>query len=573
MKKSCKLQNWLRVAMGVLMLFAVLTVGLDAFAITSHAESAGKVTASSAKIRKEPSTSSETVGSAAQDAVVSVKGQTTGSDGYTWYQVSVDAGTTGYIRSDLMEITDGSTPSSLVTPSSTTSTAASTPTTSTPDETLVEVTEVEPVSASVTGGSPVRVRQNASTTSRIVSTAQSGLALTVTGTATGTDGKDWYQVNYTSGSSAVSGFIRADYVSVSGDLVPAGQSVEVPETSKQPETVDPEPEETKDWDTYYEEGKWHLLDNQTGNAYDIDQIFASVEANSKTLNETLKTNKTQQIIVIILVIVLVVMAGVISFLIFKLKDMADSAYFEEVERETVRRRTADRPVERPQSRQRVMQTVGAENKRPVSQRPAGQRSAEQRPASQRPAGTNGGAQRPAGANGSAQRPAGANGNGQRPASQRPAGTNGSSQRPVGANGGAQRPAGTNGSAQRPAGANGSAQRPAGANGNGQRPAGQRPAEQRPASAASGRGPVEASGGAQRPEAEQEFVQREAQQNYMQEPVQEYEPAYEQDVVPEVQMPEEIPAQPQEKPGRKSRNFADDDEFEFQFLDWDGEEQK
>ena len=35
--------------------------------------------------------------------------------------------------------------------------------------------------------------------------------------------------------------------------------------------------------------------------------------------------------------------------------------------------------------------------------------------------------------------------------------------------------------------------------------------------------------------------------------------------------EKVSAQPKEKTGWKSRNFADDDEFEFQFLDWDGEE--
>ena len=190
--------------------------------------------------------------------------------------------------------------------------------TSTPDEKLVDVTEVEPVSASVSSSSPVRVRQNASTTSRIVTTAQSGLALTVVGQATGTDNKEWYQVSFISNGSEVSGFIRADYVTVNGELAaPGSASPSQPET-QQPEAT-PEPETAgKAWDTYYDT-KWHLVDNTTGNSYDIEQIFSSVEANTKTLQDTLSENKTLQIVVIIMVILVILLATGISFLIFKIK--------------------------------------------------------------------------------------------------------------------------------------------------------------------------------------------------------------------------------------------------------------
>ena len=521
MKKSNRLQTWLRTVLGTVVLLTVLAVGLDVNSFVSLADSAGKITATSAKIRKEPSTDSETVGSAVQDAKVKVTGQIAGSDGYTWYKVSADGGTVVYIRSDLMEITDGSTPASLVPPTS--SSTSSTPTTSTPDEPLVDVAEVEPVSAKVSGGSSVRVRQNASTTSRIVSSAQSGLALTVIGQATGKDNKDWYQVQFISNGSEVSGFIRADYVSVSGELVPAGSVSEQEPEKAEPAETEPESQtQAKAWDTYYtdEDSKWHLVDNTTGNSYDIAQIFSSVEANTKTLQDTLKENRTQQIILIILVILVIVLATGISLLIFKLKDLADSAYYNEVEQETVRRRTADRPVSRSQSGQKVMQTVGAEgNKRPAGQRPAGQR----------PAGAQAG-QRPAG-----QRPAGAQ-TGQRPAGQRPAGAQ-AGQRPAG-----QRPAGAQAD-QRPAG-----QRPAGAQA-GQRPAGQRPV-------GDGQPPVK-----QHPEQPQEPVQEVVQNRIPEETVPYQEPSVD----------ETAQAQPVENAGWQSKNFANEDEFEFQFLDWNEDE--
>ena len=69
------------------MLALVLVLGAGLFAgelaIVSHAESAAKVTASSAKIRKSADSSSEVIGSATKDKTISIKSQTKGADGYT----------------------------------------------------------------------------------------------------------------------------------------------------------------------------------------------------------------------------------------------------------------------------------------------------------------------------------------------------------------------------------------------------------------------------------------------------------------------------------------------------------
>ena len=498
MKKTVQRTSKFKAFWGMLALVLVLGAGLFAenLAFVSHAESAAKVTASSAKIRKSADSSSEVIGSAAKDKTISIKSQTKGADGYTWYEVYVDANTLGYIRSDLVSITDGSTPSSS---STTTTTTTTTTATATPapavNETPVDVTAVEPVSATVTGGQSVRVRSNASTTSQIVTTAENGMALTVTGQATGTDGNTWYQVNFIANNTEVTGFIRSDYVALSGEL--QAPSTEQPAEEQPSEEQPAEDTQTtsKDWDTQLQGDAWYLLDMVGQKQYKIDDLFSSIDQITE-INAQFETNQkkitSQKVVIIILVILLVAAAAAVTLLIFKIKDMTDAADFSDAEEAALRRRRVDRPQTgrgqggrpapqggRTQGGQKVMHEVGAER------RPAG-----------KPAGQGG-------------RPV----QGQRPAGQqaRPA-TQGA--RPTAPQAGRPAPQGT---------------RPAA-------PQTGRPAPQgtRPAAPQTGR------------------------------------PA------PQVDRPVK-PAQnngnPQD-PGWKSKNFmSDDDEFEFEFLNWDGDEEQ
>lgn len=391
MKKTVQKTSKFKAFWGMLALVLVLGAGLfsEDLEIVSHAESAAKVTASSAKIRKSADSSSEVVGSTTKDKTISIKSQTQGADGYTWYEVYVDANTLGYIRSDLVSITDGSTPPS----SSNTTSAATTTNTATPapaaNETPVEVTAVEPMSATVTGGQSVRVRSNASTTSQIVSTAENGTALTVTGQATGTDGNTWYQVSFISNNTEVTGFIRSDYVALSGELqVPSAEQPAEEQPSEEQPTD--ETQTSKDWDTQLQGDAWYLLDMVGQKQYKIDDLFSSIDQITE-INAQFETNQkkitSQKVVIIILVIILVALAAAVTLLIFKIKDMNDAAYFSGVEEETERRRV-DRPQggrsqgerpqggrpapqgSRPKNTQKVMQDVG-EERRPAS-RPAGQ---------------------------------------------------------------------------------------------------------------------------------------------------------------------------------------------------------
>ena len=467
------------------MLIMVIGLFSECFSMVSHAESQAKVKANTAYIRREPSASSEALGSTEKDKVISVTGQVKGSDGYTWYQTFVNSETLGYIRSDLVEITDGTTPPALT--GTTTQPPAATPTpTPTPpagnsNETPATVTAVNPVSATVSGGSSVRIRSNASTTSTIVEKVSNGLALTVTGTANGSDGNVWYKVSCNSNGSEIEGFIRSDFVTLSGELTPFTEPTE-PENPTEPteptEPAEPEPPQVnKDYDTELIDGKWYLIDRLKGQQHDIQGLFDKVTNNYNAYQEA---DKMEKVIIIILVFLVVAASAVIALLIFKIKDMTDDAYFNEVESETMRRRSAPRSQG---GSQKVMHTVG-------SGRTGEGRAAGQRSGGATVSGGGQGGQRPGGA-----RPAGAvSGGGQ------------GGQRPVGA-----RPAGTRPveSGQRPMGA-----RPAEAGqGSGQRPGGTRPA-----------------GGAQR--------SGNAEQSW------------------------------------QSRNFMadDDDEFEFEFLNYDGDEE-
>ena len=79
--------------LAAMMFCLVLSIGTVCYAD----EVAATVTVASAKIRASADPSSQQLGSAKQGGTVSIIGQTTGTDGKTWYQVFVDANTKGLV--------------------------------------------------------------------------------------------------------------------------------------------------------------------------------------------------------------------------------------------------------------------------------------------------------------------------------------------------------------------------------------------------------------------------------------------------------------------------------------------
>ena len=498
MKKADRIKCRLLTGMVALVLgLGIFGWGFAQAALVSHAESQAKVTApKGANIRKEASASSAAVGGAENGKILTVISQVQGGDGNIWYQVK-SGDITGYIRSDLVEVSEGSVPSEGGEGGNGEGGGTA----------PADIVAVNPINATVSGESG-RIRDSASSEGQIIAEAAAGTMLTVTGQATDADGRTWYLVNFLSEETQVEGFIRYDYVTLSGDLTPLTGDPVAPEASAEP-TAEPEPE-AKLYDTVLQDGSWLLVD-YTGaepRGYAIQKLFEGVTGNAQMLEESEKTVKNQKIIIIILVFLLVAAAAGIAFLVFKVRDMMDSAYFNEVEKETMRKkkRSGDREG------QKTGHNAGQER---TSERPAGARSSGysqgQRPSGQgertgaqgqRSAASSQGQQRPAGSV-RGQRPTGS-GQGARPAGtaqgqQRPAGSV-QSQRPAGAPQGQRpvrtlqepRPAGAEG--PRPMGTapgaagGGQGQRPApgtaGSN-QGQRPASAQPGTRRPAGASQG----------------------------------------------------------------------------------------
>ena len=472
------------------MVMVMLVFGLTT--IISHAEDA-RVTASSVKIRAGADTGTEMIGGAQQGQLLPITGETVGTDGYTWYQVTfaIDGTTkTGYVRSDLVEKVSGGTSTTLT--STTTTPTTTTPTTTTPVTTpSTDVVAVVPINAKVTGAE-VNVRSNASTSGSIVDTVRKDAVLTVVGTAQDSAGKTWYQVNFTNASGQAAGFVREDFVTLEGEIVPADQVPVEPDPPVVTDPVEPvatpEPER-KDYETQLYEDEWNLLDYtvEGGRRYVISELFGSIDKYKKEAEDSEAKLKSNKLIMIILVVAVILLALTATLLFFKIRDMMDAAYFEEVEKETVRKRQGQRSTGKT-----GMPTVGDGTKQAGRGQTRASANGQARPAGsgQRAAGN--GQTRPAG--GSQQgRTAG---NGQA----RPAGS------------GQTRPVGN--SQRRPAGS-GQQAKPAGGQG--------RPVQQAARSAARQQ---------ERP------TSRESQNTS----------------------------------GQPKNFLADDDEFDFEYLNWDGDEE-
>ncbi|MBQ1252094.1 MAG: N-acetylmuramoyl-L-alanine amidase [Firmicutes bacterium] len=92
---------------------SVADLGIEYPSASRPLEEVEKITlvemdSSSGKIRKSASTSSEQLAVMERGTLLSVIGETRGTDGYTWYKVKFDGGKVGYVRSDIVKAYDTS---------------------------------------------------------------------------------------------------------------------------------------------------------------------------------------------------------------------------------------------------------------------------------------------------------------------------------------------------------------------------------------------------------------------------------------------------------------------------------
>ena len=518
MRKTVKVSREASMLYGAVAIVLALMMVLfwNGFTMVARADSKGTVTATSARIRQEASTSSTAVGSVQSGATVTIISETTGADSKTWYQVETSDGTKGYIRSDLVKKTDG----------------GSTTNTNLTVNPSVEVTQVEPIEATVTGGSIVRVRTDASTSdsSGIITTVANGTKVTVSGQAVGTDNMTWYLVSFYSNDTVVQGFIRSDFLTLSGEVKPADTSTpaEGEGNTETPESQEPVEEQKPYYTQQNQEGVWQLVDYANQNAYDVEELLKANKTSAETILGNQKTIRNQKIIIIILVVLVIAAVLLVSMLYYKIKDIKDEAYFTAVEKQTLREREAVKQNRGSASPTRkVMQTVGAD-----VTRPAGQKSAGQRPVGQKTVGQRASTQNPTG-----QRTADQNPTGQKAVQGK---TAAGQTRPVQA---------------RPATQTGATQNRVSQSGAGQ----SRTIGQSATSAQAGTSVQKAAGQSMTSQAVTAGQSVAAQAR----------PAGQ----PSTAQVKQADNKAQAEPAWKSKNFMndDDDEFEFEFLNWDGEE--
>lgn len=327
---------------------SVITAGVLVFGQPIMALAAtGTVTSSNVKVRSEASTSSQQVSSLDSGDTVDIIDETTDAQGYVWYRIYVNGQEYGYVRSDLISKSG-----------ETKSTDAGTSNAAQPE---TQVTAVEEQAATVTVAS-ANVRSGAGTGYSTVGTVKSGEGVTVTGEATGTDSKQWYQIKF--GDSGRTGFVRADLLQMGA---PAPAQTDDPQTDgemapsegEQPaegaeggETVEGEqpaegeqPTEQPAVDTsVVGNGEFSLAYKDDGTGTETWYLYDNVESTQVKLNDLLDYAKTGQqatalegqvkklrgaligMGIVILVLVLAVL-----LLVYKLRDYM---YYEDDEEES-----------------------------------------------------------------------------------------------------------------------------------------------------------------------------------------------------------------------------------------------
>lgn len=200
MKKNKR--NGIKHILATVLFCMVMSIGMVCLADVQ-----GTVIAKSAVIRASADPNSAKLASVESGKKIDIISKTSGTDNNTWYQVYVNSDSKGFVRSDLIKVPDGANIPTTQGGSASASTDVP-PTTATP----VEARQVSVISNNT------NIRAEASTTSESKGKVNRGMILTVTGEATGSDNKTWYQVSFTNNNEEKTGFIRADLVT--SDNVP-----------------------------------------------------------------------------------------------------------------------------------------------------------------------------------------------------------------------------------------------------------------------------------------------------------------------------------------------------------------
>jgi hypothetical protein len=337
--------------------------------VLGHAQGTATVVAASGKIRKEASTSSETLASVKKDDSLDVTAQTSDSDGYTWYKVFVNSTTQGYVRADVVTVSGtipeetasastteqtassggnvttvggGSTTTASTTEDTTASTAAAEQTTTETAATVAAANESDVLAAQVK--EQVNVRAGAGTGFSKVGSAPANTVVTVTGEDVADDGTLWYQVSYVVDNKEVTGFIREDFLEVTETRQDEATGEETGDADLETPVID-------DYTLTYAanadgEMDWYLNDNIQGTSQSLTQmldVMNKVENGEYTEGGTLTT--TVKMLIAVMAIVIFALIVAVTLLAFKVRDTYVEYEDEDEEEEEDDIRTAEASAE------------------------------------------------------------------------------------------------------------------------------------------------------------------------------------------------------------------------------------
>ncbi len=292
---------------------------------TAFADATGTVVPASANIRQSADSASAVVGATTQGTTLTILGQTSDPSGTVWYEVYVDANTTGFIRADLVNLTsDDTIPQSTGTSTSTDADDAA-------EDADGEVgMDAQYATISV---EKAKVRSGPSTDNSVVDTLDQGTEVIVSGQDDDSTGKTWYFVTFTgTEGSELTGYIRYDLLTL-GDLVPVEDAAEETEEeiSDEDAAVTAPVEETPDYELLYatnEDGEyaWYIYDNVEGTRQKLEDVLTAAHAQNTNQANEKKTISRQRIVLVILAALLVLAIAAIVILILKYRDLYYETY-------------------------------------------------------------------------------------------------------------------------------------------------------------------------------------------------------------------------------------------------------
>ncbi|MDD5846332.1 MAG: SH3 domain-containing protein [Lachnospiraceae bacterium] len=393
-----KLKNWkvLAAALGA----AVIVGGFNAASIAGLAASATVL--DTCNVRSEASATSSAVTQASKDSTVEVGDPVTNDAGETWYPVTLSDGTTGYIKSNLLNIeeTASTTTDTTTTDTTTTDTTADT-TGDTSADTSADGTDASesadtaasadvptaqgegyaqamtPTNATVS--SDVNVRAGAGTDYTKIGELTAGTTLVAIGQAKDSNGDIWYQFYTTGTDQQMTGFIRYDYITL-GDPVQTAQT----DTSSQDTSEDASQDSTEkpDYEAVYADdgsgtSEWYLYNNVTNTRKKISDMESAVDEANTLVTEAQSSVSHYRMITILFGVLFAVSLIAVIFLILNLRRA--KAEGGEVDLMTIRQKQ-----ERRRRLEEREQEKEEERKPSLRERNAGDRASGDRIAADRP---------------------------------------------------------------------------------------------------------------------------------------------------------------------------------------------